>query len=183
MYDDIEPRNVTFLEQKEILDLTNCTIEIVPENLPTKRIWSKKYPIKIRTLVRKPFAESEDSKTKEIVPKSDTFKDPAEASEKSEKSVENENNEDEISTKDETLKDETSKASKKLDFDDDRKSGKILNISGETKVEFHKRKRSESPELIPMENLNHSESEEENVEVMFDAVEESSDDKQQIDGI
>jgi hypothetical protein len=37
MYDDVEPTSVVFLEHKEVLDLTNCAIDIFPENLPTKR--------------------------------------------------------------------------------------------------------------------------------------------------
>ena len=37
MHDDIEPKNVTFHDYKEVIDLTNCSIEIIPENLPSKR--------------------------------------------------------------------------------------------------------------------------------------------------
>ncbi len=53
MYGDPEPAGVAFLEHKEVLDLTNCSVELFPENLPQKRVWSKKYPIRIRTNVRK----------------------------------------------------------------------------------------------------------------------------------
>ena len=37
MWDDREPKDVAFLEHKEQIDLTNCAIELVPENLPSKR--------------------------------------------------------------------------------------------------------------------------------------------------
>lgn len=37
MHDDIEPKDVVFHEYKEVLDLTNCSLELVPENLPSKR--------------------------------------------------------------------------------------------------------------------------------------------------
>ena len=38
MYDDdTEPNNIAFLEQKEVIDLTNCSVDLIPENLPSKR--------------------------------------------------------------------------------------------------------------------------------------------------
>ena len=37
MYDDKEPDEVVFLDQKEVIDLTNCAIDLIPENLPSKR--------------------------------------------------------------------------------------------------------------------------------------------------
>jgi hypothetical protein len=55
MHDDVEP-TVEFHEHVEVIDLSTCSIDIQPENLPTKRIWSKKYPIRIRTETRKPFS-------------------------------------------------------------------------------------------------------------------------------
>ena len=61
MYGDPEPAGVAFLEHKEVVDLTNCSIELIPENLPTKRVWSKKYPIRIRTNVRKLGADGRSS--------------------------------------------------------------------------------------------------------------------------
>ena len=59
MHDDTEPQNVQFHEHVEVIDLSTCSIDIQPENLPTKRIWSKKYPIRIRTNTRKPFSTQE----------------------------------------------------------------------------------------------------------------------------
>jgi hypothetical protein len=67
MYNDVEPTSVAFLEQKEVIDLTNCYVDLIPENLPNKRIWSKKYPIRIRTKMRKPCKDQPDT-TKEIHP-------------------------------------------------------------------------------------------------------------------
>jgi len=37
MYNDAEPKGVAFLEHKEIVDLTNCAMDLYPENLPQKR--------------------------------------------------------------------------------------------------------------------------------------------------
>jgi len=37
MYGDIEPKGVAFLEHKEVVDLTNCALDLYPENLPQKR--------------------------------------------------------------------------------------------------------------------------------------------------
>ena len=59
MHDDTEPQNVQFHEHVEVIDLSTCSIDIQPENLPTKRIWSKKYPIRIRTNTRKPYSTQE----------------------------------------------------------------------------------------------------------------------------
>ncbi|XP_059098666.1 testis-expressed protein 2-like isoform X2 [Tigriopus californicus] len=75
MYDDQEPTNMVFLDQKEIIDLTNCAIDLIPENLPSKRIWSKKYPIRIRTNQRKPPTDLETSQ--EIEKPDSTQNDPA----------------------------------------------------------------------------------------------------------
>lgn len=62
MYNDKEPTNVQFHEHVEVIDLSTCSIDIQPENLPTKRIWSKKYPIRIRTNTRKPYSTQEATK-------------------------------------------------------------------------------------------------------------------------
>lgn len=59
MHNDIEPTNVQFHEHVEVIDLSTCSIDIQPDNLPTKRIWSKKYPIRIRANTRKPFSTEE----------------------------------------------------------------------------------------------------------------------------
>ena len=56
MHDDTEPQNVQFHEHVEVIDFSTCSIDIQPENLPTKQIWSKKYPIRIRTNTRKPHS-------------------------------------------------------------------------------------------------------------------------------
>ena len=50
-------------------------IDLQPENLPTKRIWSKKYPIRIRANTRKPYSTQEA--TKKMAAKKD-IKDEAE---------------------------------------------------------------------------------------------------------
>eukprot|EP00095_Tigriopus_kingsejongensis_P001879 snap_masked-scaffold70_size417918-processed-gene-2.2 protein:Tk01879 transcript:snap_masked-scaffold70_size417918-processed-gene-2.2-mRNA-1 annotation:"testis-expressed sequence 2 protein isoform x1" len=75
MCDDKEPANMVFLDQKEVIDLTNCTIDLIPENLPGKRIWSKKYPIRIRTNQRKPPNDQDTSQ--EIEKPDSTQNDPA----------------------------------------------------------------------------------------------------------
>lgn len=59
MHGDVEPTNVQFHEHVEVIDLSTCSIDIQPDNLPTKRIWSKKYPIRIRANTRKPFSTEE----------------------------------------------------------------------------------------------------------------------------
>ena len=41
MYNDKEPSNVQFHEHVEVIDLSTCSIDLQPDNLPTKRIWSK----------------------------------------------------------------------------------------------------------------------------------------------
>ena len=53
MYSDVEPKKVDFHDQVEVIDLSTCSIDLLPENLPSKRMWSKKYPIRIRTNTRK----------------------------------------------------------------------------------------------------------------------------------
>ena len=58
-HDDPEITNVQFHEHVEVIDLSTCSIDIIPENMPAKRIWSKKYPIRIRTNTRKPFSTQE----------------------------------------------------------------------------------------------------------------------------
>jgi hypothetical protein len=63
MHDDVEPKKVDFYDQVEVIDLSNCSIDLLPENLPSKRNWSKKYPIRIRTNMRKQtVSNSETSK-------------------------------------------------------------------------------------------------------------------------
>ena len=37
MHNDVEPSSVTFIGHKEVIDLTNCQIDLFPENLPNKR--------------------------------------------------------------------------------------------------------------------------------------------------
>ena len=37
MYNDAEPSNIQFHEHVEVVDLSTCSIDIQPENLPTKR--------------------------------------------------------------------------------------------------------------------------------------------------
>ena len=54
MCSDTEPTSVAFIDHKEVVDLTNCHIDLLPENLPNKRTWSKKYPIRLRTNMRLP---------------------------------------------------------------------------------------------------------------------------------
>lgn len=76
MYNDVEPSNVQFHEHVEVIDLSTCSIDIQPDNLPTKRIWSKKYPIRIRTNTRKPYSTQEA--TKQMAASTDDFKDEAE---------------------------------------------------------------------------------------------------------
>ena len=50
MHDEVEPNidDISFYEHKEVIDLSAATISLLPENLPKKRIWSKKYPIEIK---------------------------------------------------------------------------------------------------------------------------------------
>ena len=55
--------------------MSTCSIDLQPENLPTKRIWSKKYPIRIRPNTRKPYSTQEA--TKKMAAKKD-IKDEAE---------------------------------------------------------------------------------------------------------
>ena len=63
MHDDVEPKKVDYHDQVEVIDLSTCSIDLLPENLPSKRMWSKKYPIRIRTNMRKQTAlNSETSK-------------------------------------------------------------------------------------------------------------------------
>ena len=63
MHDDVEPTKVDFHDQVEVIDLSTCSIDLLPENLPSKRMWSKKYPIRIRTNMRKQtVTNSETSK-------------------------------------------------------------------------------------------------------------------------
>ena len=47
MYNDKEPSNVQFHEHVEVIDLSTCSIDLQPDNLPTKRIWSKVSPFVI----------------------------------------------------------------------------------------------------------------------------------------
>jgi len=42
MCTDSELTNIEFHEHVEVVDLSTCSIDLQPENLPTKRIWSKK---------------------------------------------------------------------------------------------------------------------------------------------
>jgi len=56
MYDDREPAKVDYHDRVEVIDLSTCSIDLLPENLPSKRMWSKKYPIRIRTNTRKPVS-------------------------------------------------------------------------------------------------------------------------------
>ena len=37
MFNDVEPTSVAFIDHKEVIDLTNCHIDLIPENLPNKR--------------------------------------------------------------------------------------------------------------------------------------------------
>ena len=37
MFNDVEPNSVAFIDHKEVIDLTNCHIDLIPENLPNKR--------------------------------------------------------------------------------------------------------------------------------------------------
>jgi hypothetical protein len=62
MYNDSELTNIEFHEHVEVVDLSTCSIDLQPENLPTKRIWSKKYPIRIRANTRKPYSTQEATK-------------------------------------------------------------------------------------------------------------------------
>ena len=75
MHNDAELTNVEFHEHVEVVDLSTCSIDLQPENLPTKRIWSKKYPIRIRANTRKPYSTQEA--TKKMAAKKD-IKDEAE---------------------------------------------------------------------------------------------------------
>merc|ERR1739838_912939 len=75
MYNDSELTNIEFHEHVEVVDLSTCSIDLQPENLPTKRIWSKKYPIRIRANTRKPYSTQEA--TKKMAAKKD-IKDEAE---------------------------------------------------------------------------------------------------------
>ena len=71
----LELTNIEFHEHVEVVDLSTCSIDLQPENLPTKRIWSKKYPIRIRPNTRKPYSTQEA--TKKMAAKKD-IKDEAE---------------------------------------------------------------------------------------------------------
>lgn len=61
-HDDAEPTQVEFHNRIEVIDLSTCSIELLPRNLPSKRVWSKKYPIMIRTNTRKPRSSPETSR-------------------------------------------------------------------------------------------------------------------------
>ena len=61
MYHDEEPSAVHYHGEFEVIDLSTCSIELLPKNLKTGKIWNKKYPIAIHTNTRKPL--SEDAKT------------------------------------------------------------------------------------------------------------------------
>ena len=37
MYDDVEPKKVEYHDQVEVIDLSTCSIDLLPENLPSKR--------------------------------------------------------------------------------------------------------------------------------------------------
>ncbi len=76
MHNDVEPTNVDFHEHVEVIDLSTCSIDLQPENLPTKRIWSKKYPIRIRTNSRSPFSTKEA--TEKMAAAKDDYQDEAE---------------------------------------------------------------------------------------------------------
>ena len=47
-----------YQQHKKITDKFSF-IDLQPDNLPTKRIWSKKYPIRIQASTRKPFSTEE----------------------------------------------------------------------------------------------------------------------------
>ena len=61
MHDDVEPKKVDYHDQVEVIDLSTCSIDLLPENLPSKRMWSKKYPIRIRTNMRKQTASNSET--------------------------------------------------------------------------------------------------------------------------
>merc|ERR1712018_503528 len=61
MYDDVEPKKVDYHDRVEVIDLSTCSIDLLPENLPSKRMWSKKYPIRIRTNMRKQTASNSET--------------------------------------------------------------------------------------------------------------------------
>merc|ERR1712061_442676 len=76
-----------FYDQVEVIDLSNCSIDLLPENLPSKRMWSKKYPIRIRTNMRKQTASnSETSKQMKAKGDNDPLKDFDDDQEKSKSS-------------------------------------------------------------------------------------------------
>ena len=38
MYDDVEPKKVDYHDRVEVIDLSTCSIDLLPENLPSKRL-------------------------------------------------------------------------------------------------------------------------------------------------
>ena len=72
MHDDVEPKKVDFYDQVEVIDLSTCSIDLLPENLPSKRMWSKKYPIRIRTNMRKQTASNSET-SKQMQAKNDNI--------------------------------------------------------------------------------------------------------------
>jgi len=76
MHDDVEPKRVDYHDRVEVIDLSTCSIDLLPENLPSKRMWSRKYPIRIRTNTRKPLSQDSNkmaaAKEPELTPNEGT---------------------------------------------------------------------------------------------------------------